>query len=128
MGLLVLRRVVLGVLGDVAELARFPNAVRNLAPLVGRQELDLFLELLEPVGGEDDFLQSCFLPARKRPAAPDPAVRRGRMVPPASDERQPAPGTILRLCRRSFGSPGGSATSRSRPGSSLHRWPASASR
>ena len=41
--LLVLRVVVLGVLGDVAELARDADAVGDLAALVGRQELDLCL-------------------------------------------------------------------------------------
>src|SRR6266576_2021771 len=58
MGLLVLRRVVLGVLRDVSELARLPNAVRDLAALVGREVLDLLLELLVPLGRENDFLQN----------------------------------------------------------------------
>src|SRR5439155_3938062 len=59
MGLLVLRRVVLGVLGDVAELARDADALRDVAALFGRQVLDLLLELLVPVGRENDFLQDC---------------------------------------------------------------------
>ena len=41
MGLLVLRRVVLGVLRDVAELARLADPLRDLAALVVRQVLDL---------------------------------------------------------------------------------------
>ena len=96
MGLLVLRRVVLGVLGDVAELARLADAVRDLAALVDREVLDLLLELLVALGGENDFLQRCGPPetrARKRPAA-NRAVRRGRMVPPRPDGRQQRPGTI----------------------------------
>src|SRR6266487_2643977 len=59
MGLLVLRRVVLGVLGDVAELARNADALRDVAAFFGRQVLDLLLELLVPVGRENDFLQDC---------------------------------------------------------------------
>src|SRR5256885_71850 len=58
MALLVLRRVVLGVLCDVSELARLPNAVRDLAALVRREVLDLLLELLVPLGRENDFLQN----------------------------------------------------------------------
>src|SRR6266436_7843165 len=58
MGLLVLRGVVLGVLRDVSELARLPNAVRNLPALVGREKFDLLLELLVPLGRENDFLQN----------------------------------------------------------------------
>src|SRR5437899_9677680 len=58
MCLLVLRGVVLGVLCDVPELARLPNAVRDLAALVGREVLDLLLELLVPLGRENDFLQN----------------------------------------------------------------------
>ena len=54
--LLVLRVVVLRVLGDVAELARDADPVRDLAALVGRQELDLLLQLLVSLGREDDFL------------------------------------------------------------------------
>ena len=56
--LLVLRVVVLGVLGDVAELARDADPLRDLAPLVGQQVLDLLLELLVALGREDDFLHS----------------------------------------------------------------------
>jgi hypothetical protein len=54
--LLVLRIVVLGVLGDVAEFARLLDALGNLAPLHGREVLDLFLELVVPFGRENDFL------------------------------------------------------------------------
>src|SRR4051795_2543038 len=59
MGLFVLRRVVLGVLGDVAELACLADAVRDLAPLVDGQIRDLLLELLEALRRENDFLQKC---------------------------------------------------------------------
>jgi hypothetical protein len=45
--LLVLGVVVLGVLGDVAELARFLDALGDLAATVAAQMLDLGLELLE---------------------------------------------------------------------------------
>ena len=56
--LLVLRVVVLGVLGDVAELARDADPLRDLAALVGLQEVDLLLQLLVALGREDDFLQN----------------------------------------------------------------------
>ena len=55
--LLVLRVVVLGVLGDVAELAGDPDPLGDLAALVAAQKVDLLLELLVPLGCEDDFLQ-----------------------------------------------------------------------
>src|SRR5829696_10092163 len=55
--LLVLGVVVLGVLGDVAELARDTDPVRDLAPLLGREQLDLLLQLLIALGRENDFLQ-----------------------------------------------------------------------
>ncbi len=51
--LLVLRVVVLGVLGDVAELPCDPDAVRDLAPLVAREMLDLLLELLVALGSKN---------------------------------------------------------------------------
>jgi hypothetical protein len=59
--LLVLGVVVLGVLGDVAELAGDPDPLRDLAALLGLQVLDLLLELLVPLCGEDDFLQGGLL-------------------------------------------------------------------
>ena len=91
--LLVLRVVVLGVLGDVAELARDADAVGDLAPLVGREVLDLLLELLVALGGEDDFLHSCLPDAEKARrrgavAAADCTRERGR--------RKPAAATICR--------------------------------
>ena len=52
--LLVLGVVVLGVLRDVAELAGLLDALGDLAPAGGLQLLQLFLEPLEPFGGEDD--------------------------------------------------------------------------
>jgi hypothetical protein len=48
--LLVLGVVVLGVLGDVAELARDRGSLRDLAALVGREVLDLLLQLLVALG------------------------------------------------------------------------------
>src|SRR5262245_61175548 len=53
--LLVLGVVVLGVLGDVSELACDPDAIGDLAPLLGREVVDLFLQLLVTLGGEDHF-------------------------------------------------------------------------
>ncbi len=50
--LLVLGVVVLGVLGDVAELARLLDPRRDLAPFRGREVLDLLFELLEPFRGD----------------------------------------------------------------------------
>ena len=47
--LLVLGVVVLGVLGDVAELAGLLDPLGDLAPPVGRENLDLFLQLLQTV-------------------------------------------------------------------------------
>ncbi len=55
--LLVLGVVVLGVLGDVPELARDADPVRDLAPLLGRERLDLLLQFLVALGRENDFLQ-----------------------------------------------------------------------
>src|SRR4051794_19555642 len=55
--LLVLRVVVLGVLGDVAELACDADAVGDLATLVVREVLDLLLQLHVAFGSEDDVLQ-----------------------------------------------------------------------
>src|SRR3954453_12102572 len=56
-GLLVLRVVVLGVPGDVAELACDADAVGHLAALVVREILDLLLQLLVAFGSEYDVLQ-----------------------------------------------------------------------
>ena len=55
--LLVLGVVVLGVLRDVAELARLLDPLGHLAALLGLQLLELRLELLEAFGGEDDVLR-----------------------------------------------------------------------
>src|SRR3954451_12523830 len=52
--LLVLRVVVLRVLGDVSELAGGADPLGHLAPTIGRQVVDLLLELFEPLWGEDD--------------------------------------------------------------------------
>ena len=54
--LLVLRRVVLGVLREVAELARLFDGLRNLATALGGEVVETLLELAIPLGGEDDFL------------------------------------------------------------------------
>jgi hypothetical protein len=48
---------VIGVLRDVAELARGPDAVGDLAPPVGAKRLELLLEGLIALGGEDHVLQ-----------------------------------------------------------------------
>src|SRR4051794_16920483 len=55
--LLVFRVVVLGVFGDVAELARGLDAVGDLAALVVREVLDLLLQLLVAFRSKDDVLQ-----------------------------------------------------------------------
>ena len=86
--LLVLGVVVLGVLGDVAELARLLDALGDLAALVGRRSLELVLELLEAFGGEDDVLghevpESAGGPPRTR----KPARRRGMRGRRSADER-----------------------------------------
>jgi len=73
--LLVLGVVVLGVLGDVAEFARDADALRDFAALLGLQELDLLLELLVSLCGEEYFFQGGLLrktganSSRGRPAA-----------------------------------------------------------
>src|SRR4029079_15033277 len=54
--LLVLRVVVLRVLGDVAELAGMRDALRDLAALVGAQGVELLLEAVETLGGEQYVL------------------------------------------------------------------------
>ena len=63
--LLVLGVVVLGVLRDVAELAGLLDPLGHLATLDRGQVLELLLELLEPVVGEDDVLGH----GRRRPFA-----------------------------------------------------------
>src|SRR4051812_37457862 len=75
--LLVLGVVVLSVLGDVAELSRDPDPLRDLAAFVVRQVLDLLLELLVPLRSKDDFLHN--LPFLKENAAAD-APSRARIV------------------------------------------------
>ena len=54
--LLVLGVVVLRVLGDVPELARDADAVCDFAAPLGRERVDLLLELLVALGRENDFL------------------------------------------------------------------------
>jgi hypothetical protein len=54
--LLVLGVVVLGVLRDVAELACLLDPLGDLTAALGRQVLDLLLQILESLGGEDDVL------------------------------------------------------------------------
>ena len=69
--LVVLGVVVLGVLGDVAELPRDANPLRNLTTLVVRQVLDLLLELLVALRSEDHFLHFlCLLRKNARRNAP----------------------------------------------------------
>src|SRR5712691_2624395 len=101
MGLLVLRRVVLGVLGDVAELARLANALRDLAAPICREVLDLLVELLVPVGGENDFLQDYGPPGdpgTKRPVGRRPSGGGGWYLRPGMVVKHP--GTMSALCPR----------------------------
>jgi len=53
--LLVLGVVVLGVLGDVSELPRLLDPRRDLTPLRGREVLDLVLQLVQPLLGDQCF-------------------------------------------------------------------------
>src|SRR3954451_7528531 len=52
-GLFVLGVVVFGVLGDVAEFARFLDPGRDLPAFGRREELDLLFEFFQPLGGDD---------------------------------------------------------------------------
>src|SRR5262249_13164891 len=129
--LVVLRVVVLGVLGDVAELARDADPVGDLAPLLGPQVLELLCELRIPVPGKDDFLQDRLLLQRLRRRR----AKRAGMVAQAGVSPQARAGLAFGpKCRRNQGSSatfatrGASATSRSRRGSCWRRWRASASR
>src|SRR6201997_3442774 len=82
--LLVLGIVVLGVLRNVAEFARDADPVRNLAPFLVREVLDLRLELLVSLWSEDDFLHNLPFPKEKRGAI---APSRARIVAIQSDGR-----------------------------------------
>ena len=67
--LLVLGVVVLGVLGDVAELACLLDPLSDLAALLGGEEIELRLELLESLWGEDDVLRHVTSLAGRQQAA-----------------------------------------------------------
>jgi tRNA-dihydrouridine synthase B len=82
--LLILGIVVLGVLRNVAEFARDADPVRNLAPFLVREVLDLRLELLVSLWSEDDFLHNLPFPKEKRGAI---APSRARIVAIQSDGR-----------------------------------------
>src|SRR5262249_7592867 len=69
--LLVLRVVVLGVLRDVAELARLLDALGHLATAGGLQLLKLFPEPLQAFRGEDDV--SCHGLVDRSPPTENPA-------------------------------------------------------
>ena len=114
--LLVLGVVVLGVLGDVAELARLLDARGDLAALLRREVLELALELLETVRREDDVLgherdlEPCEGgrdgPTGRRKQNParggDPASRARRRASIAAAQRPPdAPATSAARARRS---------------------------
>ena len=81
--LLVLGVVVLGVLGDIAELAGNTDPFGDLAALLGLQMLDLLPELLVALSSEDDFLQSDLLNASN--------ARRERAERAAIVARRPGP-------------------------------------
>src|SRR5918994_2384342 len=84
--LLVLRVVVLGVLGDVAELTSDADAIGDLAPSLGREVRDLFLQLFVTLRSEDHFLhdRASSMPKEKR-AGRHIGPRGGGMVPAAPD-------------------------------------------
>src|SRR5215210_7853395 len=84
-GLLVLGVVVLRVLGDVTELARFLDALRDLAAPVGGEGLDLLLEILESFGGEDDVLLHQGRPLRRRYSGGSGRERRSMVAQPTED-------------------------------------------
>jgi hypothetical protein len=75
--LLVLRVVVLGVLGDVPELARRTDAVGDLPPPLGPQDVQLLLEGVVALGGENDVLQR-EPPSRCQNENEGPSAPRGR--------------------------------------------------
>jgi tRNA-dihydrouridine synthase B len=89
--LFVLRVVVLRVLGDVAELARDADALRHLSTLLGREVLDLVLQLFVPLTSEDDFLDHRLL--RKERTAHTAPSRAG-MVPTSAPLRKSFAATI----------------------------------
>jgi len=72
--LLVLRVVVLGVLGDLAELACDPDPVGDLPPTVGPQDLELQRQLLIALGSEEHFFQDRASRVRRRVFGPDSGV------------------------------------------------------
>src|SRR5687767_3008521 len=78
--LLVLGVVVLRVLGDVAELPGDPDAVGHLPPLVAAEVVDLLLQLLVSLFGEDDFLQDCPFSCPKRGAQAPPRIGKCSLV------------------------------------------------
>ncbi len=70
--LLVFRVVVLGVLGDVAELARHLDALAHLGALLGFQIMQLLFELLLALGGKNVVISHVVhLSIRKKRYAPD---------------------------------------------------------
>ena len=126
--LLVLRVVVLGVLGDVAELARDADAVGDLPTLVGSQQLELLRQVLVALGGEEHFLQDTASRVLRQGAGPVPGVTtvvKGSCRDATA--RKPHPST-MRACRSTSGKAGSSTRSRCRRGSSSRRWRASACR
>src|SRR5262249_45764098 len=79
-GLLVLGRVVLGVLCDVSELACDLDPLGDLAPTRRREDLDLALERVVALSGQDDVLQ--LQPSEKKRIAAHPRRWRSAMVAP----------------------------------------------
>ena len=104
--LLVLGVVVLGVLGDVAELPRLLDAFGDLAALLGGQQLEFVLELLQAFRGEDDVLRHVTLDrglAVRQRTGKSPPARRG----------MPWPGGLQR--RSSIAGPGRPAAALTQP-------------
>src|SRR5262245_43456746 len=90
--LLVLGVVVLGVLRDVPELARRLDAIGHLATLVGLEELEFLLQLLEPLGGDQCLACQLFsIPSLSGVCPPpkNPALRTKNEPAPTRSSSRP---------------------------------------
>jgi hypothetical protein len=76
--LLVLRIVVLRVLGDIAELTGDADALGDMPAALDTERLELVLERLVALGGENDVPQGSLLNLRLRRGWPRRNAPRGR--------------------------------------------------